>query len=393
MKLLLCLLLLSSLPLYANNIAFKGKVALELQAFQHKGKQNGSEQFNSSLELKPEWSWEKDIRYGMETVVFTPFLRLDQEDKERRHFDLRELYWSLTADTWEVKLGIIQVYWGVTEFLHLVDIVNQTDAIESVDGEDKLGQPSLGYSWFADWGGLDLYVLPGFRERTFPGRLGRPHSILVDTDKDQYTSDRDKQHIDLAARLNASYGPFDLALSAFKGTTREPLLIPLTGTNSTFFPLYDQIEQWGFESQAIFGDMALKGEIIYRDRSIEHYWAGTGGFEYTLVGIFESSHDLGLLSEIMYDNQRKPTSPLFDKDLFAGFRWVFNDESSSEILFGFVQDLKRESNLFSFEATRRLNDNIKFNLEGRVFMEAEQGDALHSIKDEDFVKFEAAYFF
>ncbi|MDD7885073.1 hypothetical protein [Flavivirga sp. 57AJ16] len=38
----------------------------------------------------------------------------------------------------------------MTESNHLVDIINQTDAVETFDGEEKLGQPMVQLSWGTD---------------------------------------------------------------------------------------------------------------------------------------------------------------------------------------------------------------------------------------------------
>ncbi len=89
-----------------------------------------------------------------------------------------------------MRAGIGKVFWGVTEALHLVDIINQTDLVENPDGEQKLGQPLLKFSLERDWGILDFYALPGFRERTFPGEAGRLRTHpRVDTDLASYASD------------------------------------------------------------------------------------------------------------------------------------------------------------------------------------------------------------
>jgi hypothetical protein len=74
-------------------------------------------------------------------LVFAPFARVDSEDDKRTHADVRELFWSALGDRWEFSLGAKQVFWGVAEFNHLVDIINQTDLVENIDGEEKLGQP------------------------------------------------------------------------------------------------------------------------------------------------------------------------------------------------------------------------------------------------------------
>ena len=95
-------------------------------------------------------------------------------DSERTHFDIRELFGLWVFERWELGVGIRKVFWGVTESQHLVDIINQTDLVDSIDGEEKLGQPMVNVSIPHEWGTVDLFILPYFRERTFPGRDGTP---------------------------------------------------------------------------------------------------------------------------------------------------------------------------------------------------------------------------
>ena len=102
---------------------------------------------------------------------------------------MRELLYQRVFDQAELRVGIGRVFWGVTESYKLVDVINQTDLVENVDREDKLGQPLVNLTFVRDWGALDLYVLPGFRERTYPGREGRLRSEpLVDTNRATYES-------------------------------------------------------------------------------------------------------------------------------------------------------------------------------------------------------------
>ena len=68
-----------------------------------------------------------------------PTLRYDANDDERSLADLKEAYWAQEGDGRELLAGVNTVFWGVTESVHLVDIVNQTDAVADIDGEDKLG--------------------------------------------------------------------------------------------------------------------------------------------------------------------------------------------------------------------------------------------------------------
>ncbi len=101
----------------------------------------------------------------------------------------RELSWQLVSRSWELRIGVRKVFWGVAESQQLVDIINQTDLVENVDGEDKLGQPMVNIALIRSWGTVDFFLLPWFRERTFPGQVGRLRFAQpVDTDNPAYES-------------------------------------------------------------------------------------------------------------------------------------------------------------------------------------------------------------
>ena len=84
-----------------------------------------AEQKNHSLScvLEPEYYHKFSDQLSL-TVV--PFARIDNSDTERTHYDFRELNMQYVADKWEVTIGIEEVFWGVTEFVHLVNNINQT---------------------------------------------------------------------------------------------------------------------------------------------------------------------------------------------------------------------------------------------------------------------------
>ena len=126
------------------------------------------------------------------------------------------------ADTWELRLGFGKVFWGTTEFVHLVDIINQTDRVEDISLEKKLGQPMVQLSIPRDWGIVDMFVMSYFRERTFPGRRGRLRSALVvDTDNPIYESANKEWQVDAALRYSHSIGDWDIGLYHFYGTGRD----------------------------------------------------------------------------------------------------------------------------------------------------------------------------
>ncbi len=82
---------------------------------------------------------------GQTSFTVTPFYRYDSADPERTHADLREAYlltygeWG--EESWELRLGLDRVFWGVAELHNPVDIVNQPDLVEHPRDRPKLGQP------------------------------------------------------------------------------------------------------------------------------------------------------------------------------------------------------------------------------------------------------------
>ena len=164
--------LLALLPL---NVALANDLSWEagLQAQHFWEEAQSEEQSSDNLSGSLQASYYHDWNDGLRQFVATPFYREDGSDPERSQFDLREFYVLESLDQADVYLGLRKVFWGVTETLHLVDIVNQSDTVEDPSGEDKLGQPMLSATWFADNGDWDFFLLPYFRERTFPGAEGR----------------------------------------------------------------------------------------------------------------------------------------------------------------------------------------------------------------------------
>jgi len=326
---------------------------------------------------------------GDQSFTFKPFLRLDQQDEQRTHFDIREAVWIHAGEDWEVRLGIDKVFWGVTEVYHLVDIINQTDVLENPDGEQKLGQPLLKYSMERDWGTLDAYLMPWFRERPYPGKKGRLRSHpRVDVDQARYDNDLEDHYPSFALRWSRSIGDWDIGLAHFHGTSREPRFTPGTdgGGNPVLVPNYDLINQTSIDAQATVGDWLWKLEAIYRSGQELGYFAATGGFEYTYVGIGDSAADLGMLVELMYDDQGDIATTPFNQDVFFGLRWIANDVPGSEVLGGIVIDWKNGGRFYNLEASRRLGSAWKASLQVRAWSNIDPTDPVYAFRKDDYIE-------
>ncbi len=385
MKIRLFLLLMLSPLLAAAEAQISGRVGMELRAFSQQpawpGQYSGG---NLSLFAEPELFWELG---ASDTLLLKPFVRLDQHDHERSHADIRELEWIHVGEEWELRSGIRKVFWGVTEFQHLVDVINQTDGVEDFDGEEKLGQPMVNLSLVRDWGIVDLFIMPGFRERSFPGRDGRLRSTLVvDESQTTYESAAGDLHTDLALRWSHTLGDYDIGIYAFRGTNRDPILNPgVDGSgNPVLIPFYEQMTQFGMDLQATLGDWLWKLELLHRNgnRSGDH-WAAQGGFEYTLVGVADSAADLGLLMEYGWDERGLSPTVAIQNDLFVGTRLALNDAASSELLAGIGYDLDHQGRSLIVEANRRLGDSWKLSLDLRLFSSDSPRDPASSLDRDD----------
>ena len=370
----------------------RGNIELQGRFFLEDPLSPAQEDIQFSAAITPEffWSWNN----GDDSLEFVPFARVDQHDDERTHADIRELSWVHVSDDWETRIGIRRVFWGVTEFQHLVDVINQSDSVEDIDNEDKLGQPMINLSLVKDWGIIDFYLLPYFRERTFAGPEGRPGIPLIDTDNALYESGEKENHIDYAVRWSNSIDDYEVALSWFEGTSREPLLTPNFSTGSLILtPYYQQISQLGAELQATIDSMLWKLEALYNDNDFDSYTALQGGFEFTQYGVYESNADLGWLVEYAWDERGKEATSNFQNDLFFGSRLAFNDVDSSEILFGFGYDLDFDSTSVLMEASTRIGDSVKISLDARFFDSSEPEDPTYLVRRDDHFQLTAQYFY
>tara|TARA_B100000579_G_scaffold106454_1_gene84774 strand:+ start:815 stop:1972 length:1158 start_codon:yes stop_codon:yes gene_type:complete len=322
---------------------------------------------------------------------FKAKLRKDSEDSGRNLNDIQELYLINILEDKEIKYGVSKEFWGVTETSHRVDIINQTDFTEGFDGEEKLGQPMIKISLERQWGLLDIYTLLGFRERNFSGKKGRLRLPLSINEKGSlYSSSSKNKRADFAVRWSNYYDDFDIAISHFSGTSREPRFLPSANKINELVPVYEVIDQTGLEIQYLLDSLAIKGEVISRSGQGERFTAATYGFEYTQVGVLQSRIDLGWVVEFNHDD-RLESSPFV-----LGTRFSFNDIYDSQILSGFILNDKSKELGFLLEASRRIGECCLLSLEGVYFDDTEEDNGqkklFQAFKEDDFLRAEFIYY-
>ncbi len=417
-------LIASLLVLGANPVCaleYRAELGTEVWGFAHEGAQGQSAGVAAASFKTDLWQQWND---GSDTLTFTPFLRYDSADRERRHADIRQLEWLHVSGAYELRSGVRQVFWGVTEATHLVDIINQTDLVEALNSEQKLGQPMLNLAWERDAHSLDLFALIGTRERSYPGKDGRLRlPLAVDTGLARFESRQGRNRVDSALRYQFNHAGLRLGLTGFSGTAREPELQPVVDASRLIYagnqpvafqngyqpvlaPYYPLISQAGLDLQYTAGDWLWKLEAIDRKSQGHHFQAVDAGVEYTRISVFDSGFDLGLLTEILYDSRGHAATTPFEHDLMLGTRLAFNDVASSELLASVIIDKNSHEQLWSLEASRRLAENWKLALEARVFSHTPAAQSafeflaspdtehkLRSLAQDDFLRLELTFFF
>ncbi len=373
------------------NHDFGLEIAGEYRYFYDEALFEGQEDHFPSIAITPEYSL--DWNDGYDSFNFIGFYRLDR-DEARTHWDIRELYYQKAHKNWELSIGLKKVYWGVAESNHLVDIINQTDLVETFDGEEKLGQPMIQYTLSTNKvGTFDFFYLPYHRKRTLPGEKGRLRfPIVIDKDDVTYESGAEEWRQDFAVRWSHYIGAFDIGLSHFYGNGREIYFyVDETGNFNAQYPI---INQTGLDLQATHNAFLWKFESIYRTSKAQDYFALVAGLEYTFSNIDGNGLDIGLLGEYLYDDRDELALNSLQNDIFFGSRIAFNDPQDFSILLGGIVDLEYSSKIFSIEASRRFGSSWKAELEARFFTDIDEEEIiLSNFKEDSFLRFTVSKFF
>lgn len=371
----------------SDQVEFTAELDTELRHFISLG-DFAQKQEQPSISITPSWRW--DVSDNAD-VTLTPYFRYDNMDDDRTHADIREFKYLIYWQDYELSLGIDKVFWGVTESAHLVDVINQVDSVESPDNEEKLGQPVAHFSSIKDWGTLEAFILPYFRERTYPGVSGRLRPQLpINVNKAEYESSDKQKHIDYALRYSTTVDEWDIGLSYLQGTDWDPYLLV---RGAELIPYYAQMQFTGVDIQGIVGDWIWKLEATYKD-SYQDYASLDSGFEYTKVGIFDSTWDMGLLSEYLYDSRGTGSQAIGQNDLFMGMRLSVNDMDSTTLLLGVSQDLDdRATRYYKLEGSTRLTQDVSLDINSLIVQSESVIDPLYSLRNDDYIEMILKYYF
>ncbi|MCW7536890.1 hypothetical protein OOT46_03355 [Aquabacterium sp. A7-Y] len=264
--------------------------------------------------------------------------------------DLRELLLEWRGPAATVRAGMGNVFWGVTESRHLVDVVNQLDTRFDLSGHVKLGQPMAAASLPVGPATLDAYLLPCHRRRPLPWGSQGAHDRQADGAWVELDCDG---RVGKAVRLSLVADALDLGLGYFDGIAREPAAAAGGRT-------YPEVRRWSLDGQLTLGSWLLKLEALGESRPGPHRRAAVAGFEYTLANLAAWA-DIGLL----YEHLEESDCPAFTCGDMAGIRIGLNDEQDTQALFTALRDSESGRTGYLLQAERRLGSAWKLKLDAR----------------------------
>lgn len=345
-----------------------------------------------SLHAEPEVRYKSES--GHHTLDARPFYRLDPIDDHRSHADIRQARYDYAGETFGFGAGVGVFSWGVLESYRPTDVMNQTDFVESYRGDAKLGLPFVSGGVTGEKWSAQLYYLPYFRERTFPGPRGRLRfAANVDTDNATYEPKLGALHPSGAARISYRGDGVDLNLGLFSGLSREPRFVAELATGNVA-PRYDTMQHASLDVQWAVGGFVLKAEgygRVFTDKMIP-YGGGGAGVDYMFAGAVAGA-DIVLAAELIGD-LRPIDAPvtLFKHDAFGGVRVLANDAGSTELNTGALVDVLDGTTFGRLDASHRFGENWKVSLDANLFL-GPAGKLQSSFRKDSYGGAHVAYYF
>jgi hypothetical protein len=386
---------IASLCSAENNASIKGYIGMDKHYYPREGvgKQN-----SGNLSLIAELEWYKPLTDNF-SFRAKPFFRYDAEDSDRNSSQLKELELQYSNERHFVDVGQTILSWSTTESVNVLpvivaDIINRRDYVADADGQQKLGRPLIGYKFLEDDYSLQLIYFPYFIEDEFDNIHSRESFTqgIFDITESSLFATKDKEREPSAAlRFEFAFANTNVAGFHYHGYSATEQFSPVGVDRLT--PVYNLENISGLTSETVTDDWLLKSEIAYH-RVANQVLSGTIdkqylkailGAEYTLV-MYNSDADVALFSEYIFDERGESdnASP-FENELFIGTRWSVNDQQSTVITGGVVQDLDDHSAVAHLNFNRRILSDFSLDLTIRYYA-PDKSTNLYPLRKDSLVK-------
>ena len=362
-KIIIISALLSSL-LLAEGFEYKGNIGFESAYSKHdiKDKRNKQQALRLELELK------QKIPNGQ--FVFNGKALIDYDDKERRYFDVNDLYYKHNFENSDLLIGRNTRFWGAMEFYNHTDNFNTKDWRDNpFDYDSKLGANNIAYTHYFDNSEISLIAKVDETGQKIQDKKS-VNSFLPPNYNDRLETQENKNRPTLYLKYSASAEEMQLDYSVIyqNGYDEQRYLAPVGQELRQHAYLVDKVMGY---ATLVNGETIYKTEVAYTksdDDRVSDYSQFSVGLEHTLYGVWGKS-DLGLLAEYYkysaYEDSKlgaKEFGNLFADDVTVGFRLSVNDSADSDVLGGVAIDRKSKEKIIFMEYNTRLLEKYKLKL-------------------------------
>jgi len=380
-----------------DDLEYKGNIAVESAYLNHDIEDKRNNQSAIRFEIEGKYQLKKNQKFVAKAKAI-----YDTNDNKRRYFDINDLYFQHDFDKWNFLIGKNTRFWGAMEFYNQSDTFNTKDWLDNpFDYESKVGAWNIAYTRYFD--NSEFSIIAKLHEekqrmqesRSIYNYLPYSYNEKLDTDSD------DMPTIYLKYSSSIEEHQIDYSVIYQNGYDEQRYLVPNLSKDNNISSMqqhaYTVDKFMGFGTM-VKGDTLYKTELAYtssHDNRVADYAQGSIGLEHTLYGIYDKM-DLGIIAEYykykIFQNRRhnaKDFGKLFDDDLAVGFRLVFNDIESSEILAGLDIDRHNKEKVFFVDYDTRIDDKYKLGVSFQHF-DAKQDS---SFSDGNTIRVELGYYF
>ena len=110
-----------------------------------------------------------------------------------------------------------------------------------------------------------------------------------------------------------------------------------------------------------------------------------------MFGVFDNA-DLGLIAEYAWDSRGDDATSIFNNDIIVGARLALNDEADTSFLLTSSVDHDNGAASIRLEAQRRVADGWIAEVEGSLFINADEDRLISDIQDDSFVRLKLSYY-
>lgn len=419
------LLLLFSLNFYASHslaspYSSKGEIGIEYRVFKDDNNPK-SQDWGLGAFSRLETVYKEDQFHN----VFRAMARVDRKDAGRNFVTIEDGYFSTRLfESGDIMLlGGYKIFnWTATEAFHPADQVNSRNYDGELENLEKKGELTVEMEFPLNEGTFSLYFFPRFEEPQLPSKSSRLGGAGVDIGRAVVLDGDDAQTNDywvpqFGARVVQYLSWADFSFFALRHINRN---YPILGTQDyeyvpIFFsefllplsldvqPYYVPSWQLGGTAQILLNPFIVKIEAAHYmydshkpifdlarfalDQNISDDEKLRKKEDHTEVAVgleYGFDHDSGAESMIFIEavslfgleKEERQRAAIFQRDLFLGYRYAFNDVSGRELLLSAIADLERSNErLYNITFSQRLGNLWRVRSALRVY-DADQKESI-----------------